>query len=199
MNDRTATGARPGATLSRRSATLVTGPIFRTAVRDSFVKLDPRRQIRNPVMFVVLLGSVLTTVLAIAALTGQAPEVGRPWFVVAIALWLWLTVLFANFAEAVAEGRGKAQADALRATRRDVHARRLIGRSREQGFDRVPASSLRRDDVVYVEASETIPADGEVIDGVASVDESSITGESAQVIREAGSDFSSVTGGTSVI
>ena len=108
-------------------------------------------------------------------------------------------MLFANFAEAVAEGRGKAQADALRATRRDVQARRLIGRSREQGFDRVPASSLRRDDVVFVEAKETIPADGEVIDGVASVDESSITGESAPVVRESGSDFSSVTGGTRVL
>jgi K+-transporting ATPase ATPase B chain len=122
-----------------------------------------------------------------------------PWFVVAITVWLWLTLLFANFAEAVAEGRGKAQADALRATRRDVQARRLIGRRREQGFDRVPASALRRDDVVFVEAKETIPADGEVIDGVASVDESSITGESAPVVRESGSDFSSVTGGTRVL
>ena len=163
------------------------------------MKLDPRLQIRNPVMFVVFLGSILTTALAVAAFAGATSQVGEPWFVVAIAAWLWLTLLFANFAEAVAEGRGKAQADALRATRRDVQARRLIGRRREQGFARVPASALRRDDVVFVEAKETIPADGEVIDGVASVDESSITGESAPVVRESGSDFSSVTGGTRVL
>ena len=173
--------------------------MFRTAVRDAFVKLDPRLQIRNPVMFVVFLGSSLTTALAVAAFAEATSQIGEPWFVVAIAAWLWLTLLFANFAEAVAEGRGKAQADALRATRRDVQARRLIGRRREQGFDRVPASALRRDDVVFVEANETIPADGEVIDGVASVDESSITGESAPVVRESGSDFSSVTGGTRVL
>ena len=150
-------------------------------------------------MFVVLLGSILTTVLAIAALAGGDQRSAGRGSSSRSPLWLWLTLLFANFAEAVAEGRGKAQADALRATRRDVQARRLIGRSREQGFDRVPASALRRDDVVFVEANETIPADGEVIDGVASVDESSITGESAPVVRESGSDFSSVTGGTRVL
>ena len=199
MNDTTRTAATIGASLPRRSTQLLTGPMFRTAVRDAFVKLDPRLQIRNPVMFVVFLGSILTTALAVAAFAGATSQVGEPWFVVAIAAWLWLTLLFANFAEAVAEGRGKAQADALRATRRDVQARRLIGRRREQGFDRVPASALRRDDVVFVEAKETIPADGEVIDGVASVDESSITGESAPVVRESGSDFSSVTGGTRVL
>jgi potassium-transporting ATPase ATP-binding subunit len=199
MNDITTTGARRGATLTRRSTTLLTGPMFRTAVCDAFVKLDPRLQIRNPVMFVVLLGSILTTALAVAAFAGGTSQVGEPWFVAAIAAWLWLTLLFANFAEAVAEGRGKAQADALRATRRDVQARKLRGRSRAQVFDRVPASGLRRDDVVFVEANETIPADGEVIDGVASVDESSITGESAPVVRESGSDFSSVTGGTRVL
>jgi K+-transporting ATPase ATPase B chain len=199
MNDMIRTGAISGATLPRRSTKLLTGPMFRTAVRDAFVKLDPRLQIRNPVMFVVFLGSILTTVLAVAAFFGATSQVGEPWFVAAIAAWLWLTLLFANFAEAVAEGRGKAQADALRATRRDVQARKLRGRSREQGFDRVPASGLRRDDVVFVEANETIPADGEVIDGVASVDESSITGESAPVVRESGGDFSSVTGGTRVL
>ena len=199
MNDMTRTAATIGASLPRRSTQLLTGPMFRTAVRDAFVKLDPRLQIRNPVMFVVFLGSILTTTLAVAAFAGATSQVGEPWFVVAIAAWLWLTLLFANFAEAVAEGRGKAQADALRATRRDVQARRLIGRTRAQGFDRVPASGLRRDDVVFVEAKETIPADGEVIDGVASVDESSITGESAPVVRQSGSDFSSVTGGTRVL
>jgi potassium-transporting ATPase ATP-binding subunit len=187
------------ATLPRSGTRLLAAPIFRTAVRDAFVKLDPRLQTRNPVMFVVLLGSILTTALAIAALAGRTDQVGEPSFVVAIAAWLWLTLLFANFAEAVAEGRGKAQADALRATRRDVQARRLRGHSREQGFDRLPANGLRRDDVVFVEANETIPADGEVIEGVASVDESSITGESAPVVRESGSDFSSVTGGTRVL
>ena len=199
MNDMTRTAATIGVSLPRRSTQLLTGPMFRTAVRDAFVKLDPRLQIRNPVMFVVFLGSILTTALAVAAFAGANNQVGVPWFVVTITVWLWLTLLFANFAEAVAEGRGKAQADALRATRRDVQARRLIGRRREQGFDRVPASALRRDDVVFVEAKETIPADGEVIDGVASVDESSITGESAPVVRESGSDFSSVTGGTRVL
>jgi len=199
MNDMTRTAATIGASLPRRSTQLLTGLMFRTAVRDAFVKLDPRLQIRNPVMFVVFLGSILTTALAVAAFAGANIQVGVPWFVAAIAVWLWLTLLFANFAEAVAERRGKAQADALRATRRDVQARRLTGRRREQGFDRVPASALRRDDVVFVEAKETIPADGEVIDGVASVDESSITGESAPVVRESGSDFSSVTGGTRVL
>ena len=135
MNDTTRTASSIGASLPRRSTQLLTGPMFRTAVRDAFVKLDPRLQIRNPVMFVVFLGSILTTALAVAAFAGATSQVGEPWFVVAIAAWLWLTLLFANFAEAVAEGRGKAQADALRATRRDVQARRLIGRRREQGFD----------------------------------------------------------------
>ena len=133
MNDMTRAGAISDATLVRRRTKLLTGPMFRTAVRDAFVKLDPRLQIRNPVMFVVLLGSILTTALAIAALAGRTSQVGEPWFVVAIAAWLWLTLLFANFAEAVAEGRGKAQADALRATRRDVQARRLIGRTPRAG------------------------------------------------------------------
>ena len=201
MNDVTRTGAHhdvQDATAVRR-APLMTQAMLRTAVHDSFVKLDPRLQIRNPVMFVVLIGSVLTTLLAMAGALGQTPQLGGPWFVAVVAAWLWLTLLFANFAEALAEGRGKAQAAALRATRRDVKARKLRGRNREQGFDRVPASSLRRDDVCFVEAKETIPADGEVIEGVASVDESSITGESAPVIRESGSDFSSVTGGTRVL
>ncbi|MBL8226557.1 MAG: potassium-transporting ATPase subunit KdpB [Chromatiales bacterium] len=173
--------------------------ILAGAARSAFAKLDPRVQLRNPVMFVVWVGSLLTTVLGVAALAGSAPAAGRPGFVLAIAGWLWLTVLFANFAEAVAEGRGKAQAAALRATRQDVQARRLRGGRRDSPRETVPASSLARGDVVLVQAGETIPADGDVIEGAASVDESAVTGESAPVIRESGGDFSSVTGGTRVL
>jgi K+-transporting ATPase ATPase B chain len=177
----------------------LTAAIVSAGMREAFRKLDPRVQFRNPVMFVVWVGSVLTTVLGIAAAAGAAPEAGRPAFVLAIAGWLWLTVLFANFAEAVAEGRGKAQAEALRSTRREVVAKRLISGKRADGFRSVPAASLRRGDVFLVEARDTIPADGEIVEGVASVDESAITGESAPVLREAGGDFSSVTGGTRVL
>jgi K+-transporting ATPase ATPase B chain len=177
----------------------LTRPIVLQGIRDAFAKLDPRVQVRNPVMFVVYVGSAFTSVIGVAATLGMAPDAGRPGFVLAVAAWLWLTVLFANFAEALAEGRGKAQAAALRATRKEVQARKLQGRSREDCQALVPASSLRRDDVVLVEAREIIPADGEVIDGVASVDESAITGESAPVLRESGGDFCSVTGGTRVL
>jgi K+-transporting ATPase ATPase B chain len=174
-------------------------PILLQGIRDAFAKLDPRVQVRNPVMFVVLLGSLFTTVLGVAAALGWAPDAGRPGFVLMIAAWLWLTVLFANLAEALAEGRGKAQAAALRSTRREVQARKLKGRRPEDGHSLVQASSLRRDDIVLVEARDIIPADGEVIDGVASVDESAITGESAPVLRLSGGDFCSVTGGTRVL
>jgi K+-transporting ATPase ATPase B chain len=149
-------------------------------------------------MFVVYVGSALTTAIGFAALLGLAPEAGSPGFVLGIAAWLWLTVLFANFAEAVAEGRGKAQAATLRAMRRHVHAKKLLGRSRTQ-YQMTEASALKRDDLVLVEAGDTIPADGEVVEGVASVNESAVTGESAPVLREAGGDFSSVTGGTRVL
>jgi K+-transporting ATPase ATPase B chain len=178
---------------------LLTGPIVAAAIRDAFRKLDPRAQWRNPVMFVVWVGSVFTTVIGLLAAAGAADDVGRPGFVFAIAGWLWLTVLFANFAEAVAEGRGKAQAAALRATRREVNAKRLTSHRREDGLRTVPAPQLRRGDCFLAEAGDVIPADGEVIEGVASVDESAITGESAPVLRAAGSDFSSVTGGTRVL
>ncbi len=174
-------------------------PILLQGIRDSFAKLDPRVQVRNPVMFVVLVGSLFTTVLGVAAALGLAPDAGRPGFVLMVSAWLWLTVLFANFAEALAEGRGKAQAAALRSTRREVQARKLKSRRPEDGHSLVQASSLRRDDIVLVEARDIIPADGEVIDGVASVDESAITGESAPVLRESGGDFCSVTGGTRVL
>ncbi len=168
------------------------------AVRGAFAKLDPRVQFRNPVMFVVFVGSVFTTAIGIAALAGKAPDAGGPKFVLAIAAWLWLTVLFANFAEAVAEGRGKAQAATLRSMRRHVQAKRLRGKSLRE-YDTVEAGALARGDVVLVEASDTIPADGEVVEGVASVNESAVTGESAPVLREAGGDFSAVTGGTRVL
>jgi K+-transporting ATPase ATPase B chain len=150
-------------------------------------------------MFVVYAGSVLTTVLGVLAAAGVARDVGRPGFVLSIAAWLWLTVLFANFAEAVAEGRGKAQAAALRSTRREVQARRLAEGRRSALQETVPANDLRKGEFFLVEAHGIIPADGEVVEGVASVDESAVTGESAPVLREAGSDFSSVTGGTRVL
>ena len=177
----------------------LTGPMVLTGIVDSFRKLDPRVQARNPVMFVVYVGSLLTTILGIMAATGAVGGVGRPGFVLAIAAWLWLTVLFANFAEAVAEGRGKAQAATLRSTRRDVQAKRLKEGRRSDRWEAVSANALRKGDFFLVEASEAIAADGDVVEGVASVDESAITGESAPVLREAGSDFSSVTGGTRVL
>jgi K+-transporting ATPase ATPase B chain len=176
----------------------LTGPIVSGALRDSFAKLDPRVQFRNPVMFVVYVGSILTTLIGIAAAFGAAREAGSPGFVLQVSAWLWLTVLFANFAEAVAEGRGKAQAATLRAMRRHVHAKRVLGKDRHE-HKIVESSALKRDDLVLVEANDTIPVDGEVVEGVASVNESAVTGESAPVLREAGGDFSSVTGGTRVL
>jgi potassium-transporting ATPase ATP-binding subunit len=186
-------------TASRAGATALSGPVVLQGIRDSLAKLDPRVQVRNPVMFVVYVGSIFTTALGVAALLGMASTAGRPGFVLHVSAWLWLTVLFANFAEAVAEGRGKAQAAALRATRREVQAKKLTGRDPTSGHTVVAASTLRRDDILLVEARDVIPADGEVIDGVASVDESAVTGESAPVLRESGGDFSAVTGGTRVL
>ena len=181
----------------RVRANFLTGPIISGALRASLAKLDPRIQFRNPVMFVVYIGSILTTVIGIAAAAGAVSDAGRPGFVLHVSAWLWLTVLFANFAEAVAEGRGKAQAATLRAMRRHVHAKKIVGQRREH--QTVEASALKRGDLVLVEANDTIPADGEVVEGVASVNESAVTGESAPVLREAGGDFSSVTGGTRVL
>ena len=169
--------------------------ILRAAIWPSFAKLDPRVQIRNPVMFVVEIGAAITTVAWLIQAFGGGPLGGgnEPWwFTFTVSVWLWLTVVFANFAEALAEGRGKAQAAALRALRTDTTARLLDGGQRR-------ASELRRGDVVVVEAGEMIPSDGTVVEGIASVDESAITGESAPVIREAGGDRSAVTGGTQVL
>ncbi|AKE03126.1 potassium-transporting ATPase subunit KdpB [Burkholderia dolosa] len=171
--------------------------LVRPAIVESFKKLTPRTQFRNPVMFCVYVGSVLTTILWIAALAGQADAPAG--FILAIALWLWFTVLFANFAEALAEGRSKAQAASLRSAKKDVMAKKLNEPHPKSPIRITTASDLRRGDVVLVEAGDVIPADGEVVDGVASVDESAITGESAPVIRESGGDFSSVTGGTRVL
>jgi potassium-transporting ATPase ATP-binding subunit len=171
--------------------------LVKPAIVDSFRKLTPRTQLRNPVMFCVYVGSILTTVLWIAALAGQAEAPAG--FILAIALWLWFTVLFANFAEALAEGRSKAQAASLRQAKHNVMAKKLNEPHPKSPVRITTSTDLRKDDIVLIEAGDVIPADGEVIDGVASVDESAITGESAPVIRESGGDFSSVTGGTRVL
>ena len=171
--------------------------ILRGAIRSAFAKLNPLHQLRNPVMFTVWVCSALTTGLYVQALAGHGEA--RPGFILGIALWLWFTLLFANFAEAMAEGRGKAQADTLRKSRKDVKAVRLQGSDYGSPSEQVNASDLRIGDVVQVAAGETLPGDGEVIEGVASVNESAITGESAPVIRESGGDRSAVTGGTLVL
>jgi K+-transporting ATPase ATPase B chain len=197
-------------TLLAKDHSLFDPAILRRAIIDSFVKLDPRRQVRNPVMFTVYIGSILTTGLFVLALFygGEEP----PWFIIAVSAWLWFTVLFANFAEAMAEGRGKAQADALRSARQQVPTKKFLHPPTKplekpefktlllQGnVTVVPPTDLRRGDMFFVEAGDYMPADGEIVEGVASVDESAITGESAPVIRESGGDRSSVTGGTRVL
>src|SRR5258708_4576513 len=179
----------------RRS--LVTKSIIEEALVASLVKLLPQHQWRNPVMFVVYVGSILTTILFIQALGGHGEAPAG--FILAVTVWLWFTVLFANFAEAVAEGRSKAQAAALRAVKRDAFAKKLDVPKRDATVTWTPSADLRKGDLFLVEPGDGIPADGEVIEGVASVDESAITGESAPVIRESGGDFSSVTGGTRVL
>src|SRR5262249_20483576 len=171
--------------------------IIGQAIVDSFRKLTPQHQVRNPVMFVVYVGSILKTLLWIQALVGRGEAPGG--FILAVSVWLWFTVLFANFAEAMAEGRGKAQAASLRKARRDIQAKKLDRPQRHAGYTIVQATALRKGDVVLVEAGDFIPVDGTVIDGVASVNEAAITGESAPVIRESGGDRSAVTGGTQVL
>jgi K+-transporting ATPase ATPase B chain len=171
--------------------------IYRQAIIDAFVKLNPRWMVRNPVMFVTEVGSVLTTVLWVQALLSHGEA--KAYFVGGVALWLWLCVIFANFSEALAEGRGKAQAAALRRTRKETQAKQLTQPKYGAKYELVPSGALRKDDVFLVEAGDIISADGEVIEGIASVDESAITGESAPVIRESGGDRSAVTGGTRVL
>lgn len=171
--------------------------ILKIAIRNAFLKLVPQHQIRNPVMFTVYIGSILTTTLFFQSLfgRGEAPAA----FILEIALWLWFTLLFANFAEAMAEGRGKAQAQALRKARREIHAKKLVKPAKDAKFTWVQSADLRAGDIVLVETNDFIPSDGEVIEGIATVNESAVTGESAPVIRESGGDRSAVTGGTQVI
>jgi potassium-transporting ATPase ATP-binding subunit len=171
--------------------------LLKTALIDSFRRLTPRYQWRNPVMFVVYIGSILTTILWFQALTGKGEAPAG--FILAVSLWLWVTLLFANFAEAIAEGRSKAQAASLKSARKDTTAKRLARPDRNATQTPTPSSNLRKADIVLVELGDLVPGDGEVIEGVASIDESAITGESAPVIRAAGSDFDSVTGGTRVL
>jgi K+-transporting ATPase ATPase B chain len=176
---------------------LFEGPIVKRAIIDAFHKLDPRHQFKNPVMFVVEVGSVLTSVLFVQALVGKGEA--PPGFILAISLWLWFTVLFANFAEAMAEGRGKAQADTLRRARKDTPAKKLQAARRDARVETVSSVTLRKGDVVLIEADDDVPCDGEIIEGVASVNEAAITGESAPVVREAGGDRSAVVAGTRVL
>ncbi len=184
--------------MSHKKLNMFDPVLVKPAIIDSFKKLNPAVQWRNPVMFVVYVGSILTTMLWVQALIGHGEAPAG--FILAIAFWLWFTVLFANFAEALAEGRSKAQAAALRGLKKETLAKKLADPQNSSAqWASVPATELRKGDVYIVHASETIPADGVVIEGVASVDESAITGESAPVIREAGGDFSAVTGGTRVL
>jgi len=180
-----------------RKRPLLDPPVVRRALVESVLKLDPRQQIRNPVMFVVLIGSVLTTVLGIQALGGQGDAPAG--FILGVAAWLWFTLIFANLAEAMAEGRGKAQAEAMRRARTDLMAKKLADPKDRLSISVVPAPMLRKDDVFVVAAGDVIPSDGEVLEGVASVNESAVTGESAPVIRESGGDRSTVTGGTQIL
>jgi K+-transporting ATPase ATPase B chain len=180
----------------RRGRLFFTGPMVRRAIRDSFVKLNPRTLAKNPVMFVVEIGSVITTLAAVQAAVAGSPAFG---FVLQTTLWLWFTVLFANFAEAMAEARGRAQADTLRATRKESQAKRLRTPAGRE-YEVVPSSALRKGDLVLIEENDLVPSDGEVVQGVAYVDEAAITGESAPVLKEPNTDIrSSVTGGTQVV
>src|SRR6188508_2922641 len=174
--------------MTQKPASFFDWNIVGPAIVDAFKKLDPRLMIKNPVMFVTMVGAALTTVGIFTSPTDRG-------FIAQLAVWLWFTVLFANFAEAVAEGRGKAQAASLRKARKETMARRL----RNGREEKVPAPDLQKGDLVVCEAGDVIPADGEVIEGIASVDEAAITGESAPVIRESGGDRSAVTGGTRVL
>lgn len=171
--------------------------IIKLALRDSLLKLNPLHQIHNPIMFTVYIASLLTTALFIQAIYGYGEA--SPGFILAVTLWLWFTLFFANFAESMAEGRGKAQAQALKKARHEIQAKKLAKPCKEAQFTLVQSANLRTGDVVLVETGDFIPSDGEVIEGVASVNESAITGESAPVIRESGGDRSAVTGGTQVI
>src|SRR5579864_415059 len=193
MRERQSERAEAMVAKESKSKSLWDGKIVRQALIDSLRKLNPRTMMRNPVMFVVEVGSVVTTVLLAKGLMRGTGSTG---FNLQITLWLWFTVIFANFAEAMAEGRGKAQAETLRRAKSETSANQLLPNGRTET---VGAADLRAGDLVLISAGETIPGDGEIVEGVASVDESAITGESAPVIREAGGDRSAVTGGTRVL
>lgn len=182
---------------SARNVSMFDATLVGQAIIESFKKLDPRQQWQNPVMFVVYLGSILVSLLTVQAFFGHGEAPAR--FILVISLWLWFTVLFANFAEAMAEGRSKAQADFLKSAKRDIMAKKLDEPRHDASFTLIPSTALRKGDIVFIEAGDFVPGDGDVIEGVASVDESAITGESAPVIRESGGDFSSMTGGTRVL
>jgi K+-transporting ATPase ATPase B chain len=171
--------------------------ILTRAIIDSFKKLNPTHQIKNPVMFVVLIGSILTSGLYIQSLSGKGEAPAG--FILAVTIWLWFTLIFANFSEALAEGRGKAQADSLRRHRKDTVAKKLKVPRFGSAYISVSSKEIQKGDIVLAEAGDMIPMDGEVIEGIASVDESAITGESAPVIRESGGVRSAVTGGTKVL
>ncbi|HAH2508619.1 TPA: hypothetical protein GF663_24170, partial [Escherichia coli] len=183
--------------MSRKQLALFEPTLVVQALKEAVKKLNPQAQWRNPVMFIVWIGSLLTTCISIAMASGAMP--GNALFSAAISGWLWVTVLFANFAEALAEGRSKAQANSLKGVKKTAFARKLREPKYGAAADKVPADQLRKGDIVLVEAGDIIPCDGEVIEGGASVDESAITGESAPVIRESGGDFASVTGGTRIL
>jgi len=183
--------------MTRKTFTLFDPTLALPAIADAFRKLNPTVQWRNPVMFVVYIGSILTTILWIQAVTGKGEAPAG--FILAVTLWLWVTLLFANFAEAIAEGRSKAQAASLKSARKDTTAKKLARPQRDAAQTLVPSNALRKGDVVLVVQGDLVPGDGEVIEGAASIDESAITGESAPVIRAAGSDFNTVTGGTRVL
>lgn len=180
----------------KKEKSLVNKSMMKRAIKDSFIKLNPKVQIQNPVMFIVYIASILSSILYIISLFGIKDN--SPSFILGIAILLWFTVIFANFAEAIAEGRGKAQADSLRASKKDVVASKIASITDKSKVTKVNSSELRKGDLIIVHAGEQIPADGDVIEGAASVDESAITGESAPVIRESGGDRSAVTGGTTV-
>src|SRR5574342_575019 len=185
-----------------KKPTVYSRDIYQRAIVDSFIKLNPRWMVRNPVMFVVEVGSMLTTLLWIQAMLGKGEAPTS--FIGTVAIWLWFTILFANFSEALAEGRGKAQAEALRRTRQTTQAKKLRvahGAIPKYGapYDLTPSTALRKGDVFLVEPNDIVPADGELVAGIASVDESAVTGESAPVVREAGGDRSAVTGGTRLL
>src|SRR5665213_1581050 len=192
-------------TSQSKPVSLFESSILRQAIGESFRKLSPRLVAKNPVMFVVEVGSALTTLLVVRDLIVRAPGHAPIWFTGAVSVWLWFTVLFANFAEAVAEGRGKAQAETLRKMRKETMARRLVDAKGDDHSladhreEQIASSSLRKGDFVVVEANQLVPGDGEIVEGIASVDESAITGEAAPVIRESGGDRSAVTGGTKVL